>query len=286
MSTNKILNDNKKAKNDEFYTHANLVKDIMDGSRKVLEGKGKKIKYIFPADGDQSEFTKYGKANHLDFVNLQKFEDFPKYIKDEPNTQYMVVTNPPFSKMNNFLNPKLYPDIDKALHNPNVHHGFINGQTNMNSDYTMPYAKKDHVYAIKGDRAWYNQPNGKPPKKLDNTVYFSDLDINWPNKDTHYQGKRPTKAIKNPDNSYLTPPNWIRYKEHMSSHGYDLTSKVRPKGKDAKTGKETFMRLLWTPNYNHPNYNPHEDLTKPDLEIVPHPKKKNSNYVVSLDDDN
>ena len=288
MSTNKILNDVKKKPDDEYYTSPELVKTIMDGTHKKLTQMypGKKLHYIFAADGEQSEFTKYGKANNLNFDYGMKFEDFPNYINDDPDTIHMVVTNPPFSKMNTFLNPKKYPDIDKALHNPNVHHGFVNGQTNMNSNHTLPYAKKDHVYAIKGDLAWYDhlQPDQKTtkPAKLDNTVYFSDLDIDWPNKDEHYQGKRPTKAKKQPDNSYLTPPNWIGYKEYMSSHGYDLHGKVRPKEIDPTTGKKSFMRLFWTPNSNS---NPEEDLTKPDLEIVHHPKKKKSpkNYIVSLD---
>lgn len=290
--SNKKLNQNKKDKNDEFYTSPSLVGHIMEGTHKKLTEMypGKKLHYIFAADGDHSEFVKFGKANNLDFDYGMRFEDFPKYIKNEPNTIYMVVTNPPFSKMNKFLNPKKYPDIDKALHQPNVHHGFVNGLTNMASSQTRKYAINDHVYEIRGKDAIYTQPDGKPPKKLDNTVYFSDLDIDWPDKYSHYQGKRPTNAVKNPDNSYTTSVNWIRHKAYMEQNGYYLAEMLpKEKDPDPKTGKAPFQKMLWRPNYGHPNYDPNKDFTKPqssqDLEIIPHKKQpKKSKYVVELDE--
>ena len=293
MSTNKNLNDIKKKPDDEYYTNPDLVNAIMGGTHKKLTEMypGKKIHYIFAADGDQSKFVKFGKDNNLNFDYGMRFEEFPKYINDDPNTIHMVVTNPPFSKMNDFLNPKTHPDIDKALHNPNVHHGFINHQTDMFSENTLPYAKKDHVYAIKGKLAWYDhlQPDQKTtkPAKLDNTVYFSDLDIDWPNKDDHYKGVKPGKAWRERDGSIISPPNWIAHKEYMTANGYNFERDLRMS--DPKTKHQLFRRLLWLPNYSHPNYDPNKDLTKPvssgNLEIVSHPKKpkKSKNYVVSLD---
>lgn len=105
---NTILHAAKKNKNDEFYTYYSDVKKQLD--KYYLEGK----KILLPCDKYESNFTAYCETNKLDYT--YSGTGWMKDFNDIDFTEYdIIITNPPFSKIQEFYKKLLDSKVDYII---------------------------------------------------------------------------------------------------------------------------------------------------------------------------
>ena len=96
----------KAAKDDEFYTLAEDVKNIFD----IIPNK-KDYHFILPFNDANSEFKKYCEENNLDYTSGNM--EYKDYDYNIPNG--LVVSNPPFSKIREIINFYMFYGINFIL---------------------------------------------------------------------------------------------------------------------------------------------------------------------------
>lgn len=232
--SNNHLNFAKKMKDDEYYTRRFLVDLIF---AKTVQALGtKNVLYVLAADSDHSNFTKYAKANGLNYVNKIDLYDVPLFIFSDSlyvnHWTTCVITNPPFSTLIDWLK--------KVQHNVEY--------DGLQLCLIVPVATISTA-----SLTWYLQHCYFYPFNAKMSEFFHNFELKSVNtilmttfelKDWPVNPKTP--SVPEGD-KFTTPVTRIIYKQFYESLGYHLV------GVDPSRSHNLFKRYIWEKNKNNPN---------------------------------
>ena len=211
-------------KDDEYYTRRFLVDLIFT---QVVRVYGiNKVLYVLAADNDHSYFTAFAKSHKLHYVHNIDLYNVTKFIY--PGWKTVVVTNPPFSILIDFLK-KIIPEVGAGL----IELALIIPITTISTNTLLFYLNNCFFYPFNSamNMFWHNGY-----LKSVNTILMTSFPLqDWPIK---------FKANNTPvGNEFTTPVTRIIYKNYYNALGYDIAQVVRP--------ESGFKRYLWkrSPRY-------------------------------------
>lgn len=224
--SNTHLHFAKKLKDDEYYTRRFLADLIFDKTVEVFGTK--KVLYVLAADGDHSFFTKYAQSHQLHYVNNIDIYDVSYFIFKKYWTT-VVITNPPFSKLTDWLKK-----VQDNVQDGNLQLCLIVPITFSTVSLTW-YMQHCYFYQFNSRMStfFHNFELKGVPTMLMTTFPIKD----WP-----VQCKQPPAPI---GDTFTTSVRRLLDKPYYESGGYHLVG-VAPKH------DHVFKRLLWQKNKNNP----------------------------------
>lgn len=194
----------KKTKDDEYYTKYQDIARELDNYKL----KGKVIG--LPCDTDDSNFVRYCKDKKLKYINGTSYENFP-YEKVD-----IVITNPPFSKWEDFYNnikhkkfivlghkmAASYKNIFNDIKNNKIWWGFNN---NKNMMFDRPDGSEVMVTC-----SWYTNIKHKiPDKPLSNFIKINENEYAMPPTALSYFNPKKFRITKKLKNVILNNRQWM-----------------------------------------------------------------------------